>query len=168
MDEPKTPETTAARPLATRGECQQAVRDALGMAAAQGCRELWLCDGDYADWPLGEKAVIESLSAWAYAHRRLTVLARSFDELPRRHARWVEWRRQWAHVVDCRLLNEEDAAAAPWLLLAPGVVAVRVFDPVHYRGSLSEDPADALRCRELVDALSQRSTDSFPATTLGL
>ena len=56
----------------------------------------------------------------------------------------------------------------PTLLLAPGVVTVRLFDREHVRGSVSHDPADAIRARELVDAISQRSSEAFPATTLGL
>ena len=36
---------------------------ALADAARAGCRELWLCDADFADWPLGERAVIEQPDA---------------------------------------------------------------------------------------------------------
>jgi len=154
--------------LAGREACRQALRDGFAEAARAGCRELWLCDADYADWPLGERAVIDSLSKWAYSHRKLTVLAASFDELTRRHSRWLEWRREWSHVVDCRQLEEGDANDPPRLLLAPGLFAVRIFDVRHWRGGLSIDPVALVDSREAIDALVQRSSDALPVTTLGL
>ena len=150
------------------GQCQDALRGALAEAAARGCREMWFCDLDYVAWPLSERSVIESLSAWAYSHRKLTVLAQTFELMPQRHARWVAWRRQWSHIVECRALEELEPGQVPSLLLAPGVVTVRIHDSVHHRGSVSHALDDAVRCREIVDAVSQRSVESFPATTLGL
>jgi hypothetical protein len=151
-----------------RGDFLDAIRSAFADVAAQGCREMWISDIDFADWPLSEQPVIESLTRWAYAHRKLIVLATTFDEFPRRHARFVEWRRQWSHVVECRITDESEAADVPTLLLAPGVVTVRLLDRVHYRASVSLEEADAVYCRELIDAISQRSNEAFPATTLGL
>lgn len=40
------------------------VRQSIAVADAQGWREWWWCDADFADWPLGERAVIESLERW--------------------------------------------------------------------------------------------------------
>ena len=154
--------------ITTRGEFLDALRHAFTRVAANGSRELWLCSEDFADWPLGERAVIEQLTQWASSHRRLTVIARSFDEVARRHPRWVEWRRQWSHVVGCRSNSELEAGAIPSVLLAPGVVSVRLADTVHYRGRMSHDKADEVRCRELIDAVLQRSEEAFPATTTGL
>jgi len=154
--------------LATRGACREAIRATLAEAARAGCRELFLCDVDYADWPLGERAVIDSLTRWAYGHRRLTLFAVGFEALSQRHPRWLQWRRRWSHVVECRALEETEPGRVPSLLLAPGVATLRIFDTVHWRGSLSLAEADAIRCRETVDALMQRSVESFPATALGL
>jgi hypothetical protein len=157
------------RILSSRGDCLEALRQAFAQAAHVGCRELWLCDVDYVDWPLSERAVIESLSQWAYSHRKLTMLAGSFDEFARRHARWIDWRRQWSHVVECRALDDQmESSQIPTLFLGPGVVTLRIFDKLHYRGSVSHKPADAIGCRELVDDLLQHSSEAFPATTLGL
>ncbi|HEY0857499.1 MAG TPA: hypothetical protein VGE16_10590 [Albitalea sp.] len=152
----------------TRREFQDALLEAFGEIASAGCREVWLTDEDFAEWPLNSPAVIELLTRWAHSHRRLTLIARGFDELARRHPRWAEWRRQWSHVVECRANEEAAAGEIPTLLLAPGVIAVRLFDRVHCRGSLSRDPADWVRHRELVDAVSQRSVEAFPPTILGI
>lgn len=151
-----------------RSEFFEAIGGAFADIAAAGCREVWIADVDYADWPLGERDVVESLTRWAMSHRKLTVLAQTFDEVPRRHPRFAEWRRQWSHAVECRQLDDIEPGEMPTLLLAPGVVTVRLFDHVHLRGSVSSEAADAIRCRELVDAISQRSVEAFPATTLGL
>ncbi|HEX6708605.1 MAG TPA: hypothetical protein VF169_27965 [Albitalea sp.] len=155
-------------PISTREEFHDALRDALAEMARTGCREAWLCDEDFADWPLNERAVIDHLQQWAQSHRRLVVVARHFDEVVRRHARWVEWRRQWSHIVECRAFEEAEQGQIPTLLLAGGLVVVRLFDPLHHRGTRSHDAGDLLRNRELIDAVSQRSVESFPPTILGL
>jgi hypothetical protein len=154
--------------ITSRSEFHAALRSAFGEAATAGCREIWLCDLDYADWPLSEPSVIESLTQWAKSYRKLTLLAQSFDEFPRRHARWIAWRRNWSHMVECRTNVELEAGKMPTMLLAPGMVTVRLVDPLRYRGSASKATADALHARELIDAVLQRSEEAFPVTSLGL
>ena len=154
--------------IETRSDFHDALRAAFAEAAQVGCREIWIVDDDFADWPINERAVIDDLTRWAGAHRTLTVVARSFDELARRHARWVQWRRQWSHVVHCRTNNDLEAGQMPTILLAPGLTSVRLFDRVNYRGSVSNGKADEVRWREDIDAVLQRSEEAFPATTLGL
>lgn len=154
--------------ITSRSEFHAALRSAFAEAAAMGCRELWLCDNDFADWPIGERAVIESLSLWAGSHRRLTLIAQTFDEVARRHARWNEWRRQWSHIVHCRSNAELEAGQMPSVMLASGLLSVSLVDPVHYRGRFSHDAADDVRCREMIDAVLQRSEEAYPVTTTGL
>ena len=154
--------------ISSRREFHDALRSAFAEAAAVGCREMWLCDVDFTDWPLNEVAVIENLTQWAEAHRKLTMLAQTFDEIPRRHARWVAWRRTWSHIVECRSNNELEAGQMPTMLLAPGLFTIRLVDPVRYRGSVSRNAADAVQGRELIDAVMQRSEEAFPVTSLGL
>jgi hypothetical protein len=155
-------------PIGTRGEFHGAVRDSFAEAAAKGCREILLCDNDFADWPLNDGGLIEHLVQWAGAHRKLTLLARSFDEVARRHARWVAWRRTWSHLVECRANNELEAGQMPTLLLIPTVLTLRLVDTEHYRGSVSRHAGDAVLAHEQFDAVLQRSEASFPVTYLGL
>lgn len=147
---------------------RQAVRDVLGAVAQIGCRELLLCDSDYADWPLGEPAVIESLQRWALPHRRLVLLASEFDTLARRHPRWVAWRRGWSHIVDCRALPDISAEELPSVLLAPGLLVLRRIDRIRHRAVLDRGQADLLREQERLHELQSRSVPAFPVTTLGL
>lgn len=154
--------------IQSRTDFQNAVRGALAEAALVGCREIWLVDDDFSDWPLGERAVVDDLTHWASMHRSFTIVARSFDEIARQQARWVSWRRQFSHVVHCRTNNDLESGQMPCILLVPGLMSVRLHDRVHYRGVASREVADAVQWRELIDAVLQRSEDSFPATTLGL
>ena len=155
-------------PIASRADFIGAVRNAIGLAEQSGARELVFVDRDFADWPLNEPAVIDTLSRWVDSSRLLVVLAHTFDELARRQLRFVEWRRQWAHVVQCRSDPELEAEQLPTLLLVPGHICVRILDRVRYRGILSNRPVDLTESRETVDALLQRSVEAFPVTTLGL
>jgi hypothetical protein len=154
--------------ITSRSEFHAALRSALAEAAAVGCRELWLCDNDFADWPLGERQVVDSFAQWAGSHRRLTLIASSFDEVARRHARWNEWRRQWSHIVHCRSNTELESGQMPSVLLASELLSLNLVDPVHYRGRFSHEAADGVRCRELIDAVLQRSAEAYPVTTAGL
>jgi len=159
---------TPHRMLSSRGEFQNALRAAFEQASLQGCREIWLADTDFASWPLGDISVVEHLTAWAMSHRKLTVLAQHYDDVVRHHPRWVVFRRRWSHVVTCRSLEEAEPGAIPSMFLAPGVVTVRLFDAQNHRASVSFDLADALRAKDMLDAVLQRSVDAFPASTLGL
>jgi hypothetical protein len=154
--------------ITSRSEFHQALRDAFAEAAAAGSRELWLVDPDFADWPLGERAVVDCLDEWAASSRHLNLLAQNFDEVARRHARWVAWRRQWAHIVSCRTNTEIEAAAIPTLFVASGTLIVRLSDVVHHRGRASHTKAEELHCKELIDAVLKHSEEAFPATTTGL
>jgi hypothetical protein len=156
------------RLIESRNQFHEALREGFAEMARTGCREAWISDDDFADWPLNERAVVESLTQWAMSHRKLVVLARHYDEVVRRHARWVEWRRQWSHVVECRAFAEAQAGEIPTLLLASDLLAVRLVDPERHRGAIAREAADLLRIRESIDAVSQRSVESFPATLLGL
>lgn len=158
---------TPDRSIATRADFHAALREAFAGIARTGCREVWLCDGDFADWPLNEREVVEHLTQWAHAHRKLTVIARHFDEVGRRHPRWVAWRRQWSHVVEC-LACEDAETPVPTALLAGGLLVVRLADPLRHRGLVSHDASELQQQRELIDAVLQRAVPSFPATVTGL
>jgi CheY-like chemotaxis protein len=164
--DPLPPET---RRIDGRVAFQDAVREALELLAQRGDPDVVLCDADFADWPLGERRVITALEQWATSRRRLRVLARHYDEVVRRHPRWVAWRRTWAHVVECRVLPEGEAGPLPTVLLAAsGPLTLRLHDPERFRGTWSTEPRDATEASELLDLLHPYTSEAFPATTLGL
>ena len=156
------------RLIESRAEFRAAVVQAFADIAVAGSREVWMCDDDFSDWPLDEPSVVQHLSQWAVAHRTCTVVALHYDSLAHRYPRWVQWRRQRAHVVQCRTPDEADRHHLPCVLVAPGTLTLRLVDRIQYRGSVSVDAADVLRERDRLDALLQRSIEAFPASTLGL
>lgn len=154
-------------PFAGRNTFQQLVRDALACAAREGWREIILCDPDFGDWPLGERAVAQSLQAWSAAGRRCTLLARRYDEVMRRHARFVNWRTTWSHIVEARGCASADPLELPSAIWSPGWVMQRL-DPERSIGISGSEPERRLMLGESLQAWLQKSSPSFPASTLGL
>ncbi|CAM3742797.1 hypothetical protein [Paracidovorax anthurii] len=144
------------------------IRAALACAAREPWRELVLCDFDFHDWPLGERDVIASLQAWAGRGRQLTLLATHYDEVVRRHARFVQWRGAWDHIIRCRRAPVADRLELPSVLWSDRWVLQRL-DPQRCTGVAGSEPERGLRVRESLDEwLLRRSSPGFPATTLGL
>ena len=147
---------------------QQLVRDALAAAAREGWREIILSDAHFQDWPLGERAVAESLQAWARSGRRLTILAGRYDEIVRCHARFVRWRGTWDHIVTCRVSPAGDPLSFPSVIWSPGWVLQRL-DPVRCVGISGTEPERRVGAREMLgEWVRSKSSPGFPATTLGL
>lgn len=170
MSEDETP--GAAPPLFEgrfegRSAFQQLVRDGFATAAREGWRELLLCDPDFSDWPLGERAVIESLNAWSASGRQCTLLARRWDEVVRRHARFVNWRVTWAHIVDARACRSADPLELPSAIWSRGWV-MRRLDLERCNGYAGAEPERRLLLREDLNEWLRKSSPSFPANTLGL
>ena len=150
-----------------RSQFAQIVRDAFAVAAREGWREIIISDARFEDWPLGELAVVESLRAWSRTGRRFTVLAVDYGELYRRHARFVTWRRTWAHIIECRRCAAADPVQLPSAVWSPGW-SLRRLDLERSTGVCGSDPQRGLEVREALTEWLRQSTPGFPATTLGL
>ena len=143
------------------------IRLAFATAAAQGWRDMIICDNTFEDWPLGERAVAQSLNDWAKSGRKLTMLAKNYNEVMRRHARFVSWRRTWSHIIECRAntaISPDDMPSAMWSPLW-------VFQRVDQARSIGFSGAEANRrvaLKERLDECLKLSSLAFPATTLGL
>ena len=154
--------------FASRETFIQLVRDALATAARDGWEEIVVSDAHFHDWPLGERAVVESLQAWARTGRRFTMLARSYDEVIRRHARFVRWRGTWDHIITCRRSASADPLDIPSVLWSPQWVMHRL-DPERCVGVTGREPERRVLVREtLKEWLHGKSAPGFPASTLGL
>ena len=150
-------------------EFAQALLEALGHASERGTRRLCWCDDDFAHWPLGETAWIDPLTQWSrITGRELVMIARDWTAVERLHPRFVAWRRDWAHVVQCLVPDESRTAALPTIWIDSDDQVLRVFDAEHLRGRIGFDRVDRQRAREDFDAILQRATPGFAAVTLGL
>ncbi len=150
-----------------RSEFQQVFRDALAGAVQEGWSQIIISDADFEDWPLGERAVAEMLHDWCRPGRKFVVLARRYDELVRRHARFVTWRRTWAHLIECWSCTSADPQELPSGLWSPSW-HMRRLDLEHSTGMCGADPKRRLQMHESLQEWLRKSSPSFPATTLGL
>lgn len=143
------------------------IRLALATAAEQGWREIVISDANFESWPLGERAVAQSLNEWSKTGRTFTMLARNYDEVTRRHARFVTWRRTWAHIVTCRANTQLAADDFPSGLWSP-VWVCQKLDLMRSTGMAGAEPARRVALRERLDEALRLSSPAFAATTLGL
>ncbi len=124
-------------------------------------------DASFADWPLGERAVVESLNAWAGTGRHLVILAHSYESVLRYQPRLVVWRKTWDHIIECRLCKNLDASELPSALWSPQW-AMRRLDLVRSTGVANLEPQRRVLLKEELDECRRQSSSGFSATTLGL
>jgi hypothetical protein len=150
-----------------RDAFQQLVRDALAAAAREGWREIILSDPDFEVWPLYERAVAQSLQDWSESGRRCILLARRWDDVIRRHARFVTWRKAWSHIIEARACPSADPLELPSAIWTPAwVMERRDLDRCH--GYCGAEPVRRLALREKLNEWLGKSTPGFAAVTLGL
>ncbi len=147
-----------------------AVRWAVAAAIADGARTLTAVDLAFGEnWPWNDAELLAALAGWLrLPQRRLVLLAASYDEVPRLHPRFVQWRRDWAHAIAPFVAPEELTGALPTVLFDDRRLSVVRLDPVQGRGRVSLEPRTRLHWHDKVDAVLQRSSPGFPVTTLGL
>ncbi|QCB45907.1 hypothetical protein [Hydrogenophaga sp. PAMC20947] len=143
------------------------IRSALACAAREGWTPLVLSDADFADWPLGERAVLESLNAWATSGRQLHFLAKDFNVMRDRHPRLVQWRTTWSHLVDARVCSGAAGEGLPSALWTPRWTMERL-DTNHCTLVASTQTTSRVALRERLDACWHRGSPGFPASVLGL
>ena len=143
------------------------VRQALATAAQEGWPQLILCDATFEDWPLRERAVVDSLRAWSKTGRRITLLATRYDAVVRLHPRFVSWRTTWGHIVEARQCKGQDPLAFPSAIWSPHWV-LRRLDLERCTGVAGVEPKRRVALRELLDEHLRNSAAGFASTTLGL
>ena len=147
-----------------RSEFVELVRQAFTTAAVEGWREIIVSDGDFADWPLGERAFIQALGDWSRTGRKFTMIASSYDEIPRKHARFVSWRRHWAHIVECRRSAADKLPSALW----SGDWVFERIDVQNCTGVAGPEAGRRVALKERLNERLLNSSPAFAATTLGL
>lgn len=146
---------------------QDRVRSVLAAACEEGSPQLILCDPDFSSWPLGESALVQSLSNCSQRGRRVTLLAQSFAPLPRQHPRFVTWRQRWDHIIDCRRCGPVHRGVFPSVIWTPDWVLHR-FEGDLFEGVVSREASRRFQLRESLAEIIKTSVPGFPSTTLGL
>lgn len=152
-----------------RSEFAELIRQALAAAARQGWREIIFSDPDFSQWPLGERAVAQALNDWASSGRKFTMLAANYDLLPRQHARFVVWRKNWSHLVQCRrpVSCAGSGTSVPSVLWSPNWYAERL-DLQRCTGVAGTDAIRRLALKKTLEERFSNSTPAFPSSVLGL
>lgn len=148
-------------------EFSEIIRTALARAASENWVSMVWSDPHFADWPLGERAVVDSLQAWAGKGRHLLVLAHDYDSVVRNHPRWVTWRKKWDHIIECRVCRHVDSSEVPSALWSPNWAMQRI-ECVRSTGVADLEPLRRVGLKEALDECRRQSSPGFPATTLGL
>ena len=167
------PATPPSRPDLPTGRLQgrqvfvDTVRLAFEVAADQGWNHITLSDADFADWPLGERAVVDALNRWARRGRTLKMLARHYDQLRLLHPRFVQWRVTWSHLVEAHACQGAAGAELPSAICSP-VWTLERLDPLRNTLVASGDAERRVALQERLNECWLRSTPSFPASQLGL
>ena len=167
--EPEAPRVLGSGELIdSRADFHAAIMATLREAAEAEVAQIWCCDRDFALWPIGERAFVDLLAEWVGPRRQLTLIAGGFEGLALQAPRFIAWRREWAHAVECLIAHPDDAPRLPSLLMLPKRVQLRLSDAERYRGRISRDAVDLSAGAELIDAVVQRVVGNFGPTTLGL
>ena len=145
----------------------QLIRDALACAAREGWKQMIWCDANFEDWPLREKAVVDSLYAWAQKGRQLTLLAHSYESVLRYQPRMVTWRKTWGHIVDCRVCKQVEPEKFPSVLWSP-VWAMERRDVRSCTGMAGFEAQRRVQLNEVLNECQRHSSPGFPASVLGL
>ncbi|MDX9969731.1 MAG: hypothetical protein RBS47_11965 [Hydrogenophaga sp.] len=138
------------------------VRQAAVLLAREKCSPVVFSDADFSDWPLGERAVVEALHAWAGQGRAMRWLARDFRAVRQAHPRLVQWRGIWSHIVEAR------ACPVPPSAIWTPAWAMERIDPERCVVVATADTGRCQALRERIDACWERGMPSFPASVLGL
>ncbi len=161
MSDEATPDSVASsRAFIGRESFRAQLRAALLAAATEGWPELLLSDADFRDWPLDDRLVIDALHRWVRNARRCTLLATSYEQIPRQHARFVEWRRLWSHKIECRLCRDADPQHFPSALWSPSW-AMQRLDPVVHTGWMGVTRCDGGSCASRLTAGSAAAPQDF-------
>ena len=167
MTDPEEPQALATGQFSGPAEFTAIVRSAIACAAREGWKQMVWSDPNFEDWPLRDKAVAGDLHAWASSGRKLILLAQNFDSIERYHARFVDWRIRWDHIVECRVCRPRAGTEFPSALWSPHWFMHRL-DAVRCRGVSSYEAQARVMLQEELEEFRKQGTPGFPATRLGL
>lgn len=151
----------------TRSQAHAAL---LALVADQGT-SLSCFSTDFSGWPLQQSAFIRQLELWALRDTRRTaalrMLAVDWSTVRQRFPRFTAFRRDFAHLLDCRQIAESHVRELHEMAWAPQC-AVYAHTATWMTGEQLRNPR-RLHAQQLqYEAAWQQAAPAFPVTTLGL
>jgi hypothetical protein len=155
---------TEARLIEGRLAWQQALRELLLDAGAQLC----MYSDDYAEWPLDESALVQGLARWALPRRRpcMRMLARDYSKLLAGNSRFVRWREEFSHVIQCRELSPDIESPPEGLWLRER--ALVALPAQRERRALLQAARDAQASLQMFEQAWDLAEPGFVPRALGL
>ncbi|GAA6143622.1 hypothetical protein [Hydrogenophaga sp. 5NK40-0174] len=150
-----------------RATFQDFVRLALAHAAEHGWKRLILCDEDFADWPLGERAAIDALQSWASSGRTIRFVARDYRLIHSLHPRLVQWRQHWSHIVEARTCSGRGSDQLPSAFWSDGWTLERLDDQRDAMVA-TQDAGRRVALHERIDGFWRYGQPGFASSVLGL
>lgn len=155
------------------GELRALRRALILQGCAQGARRILALDPNFADWPWSDPDVLDALAHWGRGGGRLEMLAPDYTAAARHQSRFVQWRLKWDHLLRIGSFEEGEAGAG-WptstlvVVGGEGAGVLRVLDFEAWRATFSRQATDRQAALEQFDAIAQRSSPSWPLSTVGL
>ncbi|MGC9163475.1 MAG: hypothetical protein ACP5F9_08005 [Thiomonas sp.] len=126
---------------------------------------------DFSAWPLQQARFIQQLQHWSLRDLKrpaaLRMLAVDWSHLSRHQARFSAWRRDFAHLVECRQLAQRQAQGLEEMLWTPQA-ALYAHTTTWMSGEWVRSPTRLKALLLRFEQAWQQATPAFPATTLGL
>ncbi len=140
---------------------------------ATGPQVWWLCAERFDDWPFEQVDVAHALVAWSKARPqgRVYLLAREFAWVERNAARFMIWRRMFAHQVAAKKWPQRlnDETSIPRGLFSASQGLELGFHPAGQLIARSTHHASTLAAQQQsLQELWDRGHHALPAHTLGL
>jgi hypothetical protein len=151
----------------------QALADAFIQLLSTQPNEWWLCAERFDGWPLEQPELASALVAWSKARPQghVYVMAKEFGWVQSEAARFMNWRRLFAHQV---MVKRWPQRLTDELHIPKGVYAERqaIEMGLHPTGQLMaraiKTPAQIVVHRHALQALWDKGQQALPAYTLGL
>jgi hypothetical protein len=145
-----------------------ALLDFLHTAASEHWPQLLLCDPDFSLWPWSDTDILAALENWSHRPYQLTIIAADYSHIERNFPRFIQWRRQWDHIVRAHAPAPIHSGSLPRCILAAPHRALQILDPVRCRGIALHEPLMLRQLQEVVDEVLLKARPAFPASTTGL
>lgn len=131
-----------------------------------------LCfSADFSGWPLQQSSFIREMESWALRDpmrsAALRLLAVDWSTVRLRFARFATFRRDFAHLIECRQISEGRTRGLHEMLWAPRG-AVYAHTATWMSGEQVRTAARLHALRLGFEDLWQQAVPAFPATTIGL
>ena len=147
----------------------EALRGLIVGAIPRGVRRLRWASADPRCWPWEQPELLDALTRWVREPgRRVEWVGLDFEPLRTVAPRLTRWRATWDHRISCHAVADATELGGRECLLLDQVACLEWLDARQGRAHFSDEVAQIQQSNQWFDAVLQRSSVTFPVTTLGI